>query len=680
MAFTKDNSISLLLVVRGTTGAAQVERLLAKIPRVSITVTISKTPQEIKQYLLYNQPTAILIVANNSQVFDDLVTAKNQNVANAPILIVTSESDPDLCRYISEGAQDYLPLSSLSADNLHRAIILACERQKNLLHPKRDTDSHHLFSSPSDSALKESEQRYHSVVETMIDGVITIDNRGTILDINSAASAIFQYNKNDVIGKNVRMLMPRSEATHHDKYLSNFLRTGKAKIIGIGREVIGLRKDGTQFEMELGISEMNTSEGQYFVGLCRDISDRKVAERKVLHSSKLATIGEMAAGLVHELSQPLYVMKLLSETAQFSLKKGEINITEQIDFIKKLDQQCNRMANIFQLMRTFTNKIDTTEDLFSLDMVVGKACDMVRHLFKNEGITVSNQSITKGFVIKGHSGQLEQVIVNFLNNSRDAILERQAGFNGSNSTPSTNMIKIVDCDCRQPGHVSFAVEDDGGGIAKEAIEVIFNPFVAFKKKGTGLGLSVSQSFLHNMGGVVTAENIIGGARFTITLPLEHVGENRAQKIGQDVGQDVGHTQDGAPNLSKQKPSVLLVDDEPLVLETLSNIYSSQGFVVACAENGVEALRKFRDQSIDLVVTDIRMPMSNGFDLIEQLRTADPALPIIIVSGDLNAESEMRTRLSLQTVVFLNKPVSAEKILSITRVILNNYEKTGSLVH
>ena len=172
----------------------------------------------------------------------------------------------------------------------------------------------------AESSLRDSEERLRAILETAVEGIITIDERGIIESLNPAAEKIFGYQAQEVVGKNVKVLMPTPYRDEHDGYLGNYLRTGRARIIGIGREVVGLRKDGTIFPMDLSVSEVRLAHKRLFTGFVRDISDRKRLEKEVLQISELEQ-RRIGQDLHDGLCQQLAGIELMSEVLEQNLSR-----------------------------------------------------------------------------------------------------------------------------------------------------------------------------------------------------------------------------------------------------------------------------------------------------------------------------------------------------------------------
>lgn len=366
-------------------------------------------------------------------------------------------------------------------------------------------------------AAQATQRRLQAILDTVADGIITIDSDGAITSFNKTAERLFGYEVDKVLGKSIKILIPKAYHEELDDYLAHFLTIGEKRIIGGDREVAGRRKDGSTFPLEIAVSETQTEKGLMYTAIIRDISDRKLAEARVAHASKLATIGEMAAGMTHELSQPINLINLVAEAARVKMKNGCDDWESQKKSIRTIIHQCQRLSRIFHLMGSFSRKEDHFVEVFRVASAVTEACDLVKDIFHNDGIDIIYDIDPDSGEVTGQKIQLEQVIVNLLSNARDAILIRLADDDG----PARGEIRVR---CRTSCYGDCAVisvTDNGPGVPESMMEKIFDPFVTDKVagNGTGLGLAVSQNLVNAIGGTIEAENTPMGARFTVSLPV-----------------------------------------------------------------------------------------------------------------------------------------------------------------
>jgi two-component system sensor kinase FixL len=365
--------------------------------------------------------------------------------------------------------------------------------------------------------LRLQNRKTQGILETAAEGIITIDERATVQSVNPAAERIFGYSAAEVVGRNVRMLMPEPDQSAHDGYINNYLRTGQARIIGIGREVEGRRKDGTRFPLELAISEVVLGNGRLFTGILRDISERKRAEAglkrlndelrrhqdALVQHEKMAAMGQMAAGVAHEIANPLAGMdSLIQLVDRHPQRFGP-------DTAATLRQQIARIDRLVRQMKDFAHPAETIWETSPLNQVVEGALDLVRLDPRSRGVEVIRELSPQVGPLRVMPHALQQVIVNLVLNALDAV----EGAERPRIEVATR--RRVDESC------VIEVTDNGRGIAPEHLGRIFEPFFTTKPvgAGTGLGLSISYSIVERHRGRLEVRSTPGlGSTFSVILP------------------------------------------------------------------------------------------------------------------------------------------------------------------
>ena len=369
----------------------------------------------------------------------------------------------------------------------------------------------------AEQALRRERALLRAVVDTAVDGIITINEHGIILSANPATETIFDHKVKDLIGQNVRMLMPTPYFEEHDGYLESFLRTGQRKIIGIGREVQGLRKDGEVFPLDLAVSETHTVEGRIFTGIVRDISERKRAEglalAKEFAEKANAAKSEFLSRMSHELRTPL---NGVIGFAEFLIdgKPGRLN-EKQIEYMgdilnsgKHLLQLIN---DVLDIAKVEAGKMDLNPEVIDLKNTVDEVCAVIGPMAEKKSIKLTRSvSDQIGIVVADHQ-KLKQVLYNLLSNAVKFTEDR--GSVVVSAVPS--------------GPVKFAihVKDSGIGIREQDMGQLFKEFeqldtgTSRKFDGSGLGLALTQKIVEFQGGTITVESTVGqGSTFTVILP------------------------------------------------------------------------------------------------------------------------------------------------------------------
>lgn len=362
--------------------------------------------------------------------------------------------------------------------------------------------------------LQESDARLRAVLNTAVDGIITIESDGSIESFNPAAERIFGYSAEEVIGRNVAMLMPPPHREQHGKYIDNYLRTGDTKIIGRGREVNGRRKGGALFPMELAISEVQLADRVMFTGIVRDISARRRAELEArrnlnehAHASRLAALGEMVSGIAHELNQPLAAIVSFADACQRLLGSGQRDPTLLQDALQQISEQGRRAGSIVNQLKDFVKKREATRSIIDINDIVRNVLDILRYEIRNYDVKTNVDFASHLPMLRADRIQIEQVLLNLVQNAIDAMAGRE--------TRVVSLYTQLNAE-----KVTVTVSDTGPGFGSDISEQMFDAFFTTKPKGTGLGLSISRSIIEAHGGALMArQQTEGGAVFEFTLPL-----------------------------------------------------------------------------------------------------------------------------------------------------------------
>jgi two-component system sensor kinase FixL len=315
---------------------------------------------------------------------------------------------------------------------------------------------------------------------------------------------MFGYAARELIGRNVRILMPPPYGDEHDGYLSRYLATGERRIIGIGREVVGLRKDGTQFPIDLSVGEGETAGRRFFTAVIRDITDRKELQAKLSQTERLAAVGELAAGVAHEVNNPI---NTVINCAQLIQDGDDLKANCQV-----IVEEGHRIADIVRDLLQFARDDRDHPQPTSLHEVVQRTIRLFGENLKRHGITLQADVSEDLPPVRGRPQQLQQVLLNLLINAKDALTQ-----------PGTAHRRVaVSAAADGPG-VTLEVNDNGPGVPEHLASRIFEPFVTTKRArgGTGLGLSVSKSIVEGYGGRIDVESSPAtGATFRVWLPRQ----------------------------------------------------------------------------------------------------------------------------------------------------------------
>jgi two-component system sensor kinase FixL len=357
---------------------------------------------------------------------------------------------------------------------------------------------------------------FQALLSAAVDGIIVIDAGGSIQIINPACERLFGYTPDEVVGRNVNMLMPPPYREQHDGYLSHYRETGERRIIGIGREVMGQRKDGTTFPMYLTVGQAKVDGADIYVGIIRDITERQGAERRfqelqaeLLHVSRLSAMGQMGSALAHELNQPLAAIMNYCKAAMRTLEQVDHPRTAKLqELIGKAVDQTTRAGSIIRNLRGFVEKREASRRPENLAKIIDEAIalGLVGSADANVKVKVDlDQTMPSVLVDKV---QIQQVLINLIRNSIEAMQTMPKRLLSVRS-------EIVD-----PGLAQVTIADTGPGLPKEVVERLFQPFVTTKESGMGIGLTICQAIIEAHGGRIWFEpNPGGGVSFHFQLPL-----------------------------------------------------------------------------------------------------------------------------------------------------------------
>ena len=358
------------------------------------------------------------------------------------------------------------------------------------------------------------EAHLESILATVPDAMIVIDERGVMQSFSSAAERLFGYRASEVLGKNIKMMMPSPYRENHDDYLTRYLRTGEKRIIGIGRVVVGERKDGSTFPMELAVGEMLANNRRFFTGFIRDLSERQKTEARLqelqselVHISRLTAMGEMASALAHELNQPLTAIANYLKGSRRLLAGRTDEQAEMVrDAMDKAAEQSLRAGQIIRRLRDFVARGESERRVESIKKLIEEASALALVGAKDQGVRVMFRLDPNVDLVLADKVQIQQVMLNLMRNAIEAMEKSQRRELVLSIAPSG------------AGMVEVSVADTGSGIAKEILPNLFSPFITSKRQGMGVGLSISRTIIEGHGGRIWAEpNPGGGTVFRFTL-------------------------------------------------------------------------------------------------------------------------------------------------------------------
>lgn len=457
-------------------------------------------------------------------------------------------------------------------------------------------------------------KRLSAVIDNIVDGIITIDTHGKIESFNLAAKQIFGYSDAEVIGQDVKMLMPEPYRSKHDDYLESHHKTGESRVIGVGREILGQRKDGSIFPVELAVSELVIDGVRYFVGVARDITERKLAEKALVETRELERANkaksEFLSRMSHELRTPLHAIIAFSDLILYE-KNLDPGLKKHIEHINKAgDHLLTLVDDVLDLARIESGMLSVSIEPVNLKAVLEECYSLIKPITLDAGIGLSFDTDVD-FVVKANHTSLEQALLNLLSNA--------VKYNKQHGSVS------VSCEVRENKRVRINVIDTGNGLSAEQQKQLFKPFERVgaeftKVKGTGIGLTITRQLINMIGGVVGVKSEEGkGSTFWIELLLSD------EQLSTEAGPEVSSS---ALTQKQQCKNIIYVEDDPVnahLMTEIINKMSNHHLVIA--KTGNEGLKLILELLPDVVLLDLGLPDMDGYELLEKMRAHPQAKKI-----------------------------------------------------
>jgi two-component system, LuxR family, sensor kinase FixL len=358
---------------------------------------------------------------------------------------------------------------------------------------------------------------FQAIMDAAVDGVVLVDHRGLIQAFNRAAERLFGYPAAEVLGANISILMAEPDRSAHDGYIARFLETRVPHIIGRGREVEARRKDGSLFPVFLSVGAVEGSEPPRFIGFVQDISFRRRAEEdthrlqeRLTHVSRLATVGEMSAGIAHELNQPLTAVANYAQACDRLLGMPDPDIEEIREALKQITTQAVRAGDIIRRLRALARNDIMKREPTDINVLIGELMELIQLDAKTHDVHFRTDLAAQLPQVEVDRAQVQQVVLNLVRNAIEALAE-------TTRTPRQFTVRTQELADRT---VEIAVCDNGPGVSQTIAPRLFDPFCTSKTHGTGLGLAISRTIIKShQGSLDYRPNTPFGACFTVRLPL-----------------------------------------------------------------------------------------------------------------------------------------------------------------
>ncbi|PZM10035.1 hybrid sensor histidine kinase/response regulator [Rhizobium tubonense] len=537
-----------------------------------------------------------------------------------------------------------------------RCVAARLENDGGLVILQTNNDVTDLRHAQAELAQREVHLR--SILDTVPEAMVVIDERGTIMSFSTAAERLFGHSEADVRGNNVRMLMPQPDRDAHDGYLSHYMQTGERRIIGYGRIVTGQRKDGTTFPMELSVGEASSNGNRIFTGFIRDLTSRHRIEEELRQAQKMEAVGQLTGGLAHDFNNLLTVI-----SGNLEMLEGKLHDPKLLSLLREAQLAAEDGAKLTVQLLAFGRRQPLNPKVIDVGLLVGGFSKLLRRTI---GETIELRTTVTGAsnLALVDASQLQNALLNLALNARDAMpdggrLSIEIG-HAKLDVDYAEMFPQV----RTGEYVLVTVSDTGHGMTEDVKHHAFEPFFTTKSvgAGTGLGLSMVYGFAKQSGGHVQLySEPAQGTSVRVFLPTLIGG----QAVDASTSQE-------APDAAIPSGSelILVVEDDLRVRRVAVARLRDAGYRVLEASNGTEALIVFaQNPDIALLFTDMVMPGGLAGDkLAEEFRRLKPDIKVLFTSGYASPQVA-GDRLS-ENEIWLKKPYTARELAIRLRELLD----------
>nr|WP_282569164.1 chemotaxis protein CheB [Aliiroseovarius sp. S1339] len=472
-------------------------------------------------------------------------------------------------------------------------------------------------------SLRDREARLHAIMDAVPEAIITINTNGIVTSYSPPSAMILGYTKSEVLGRNVNMLMSEPHRHQHDGYISAYLSTGKAKIIGIGRELEARQKSGASVPIYLKVSEVVIGGDRQFLGVIRDLTAERESRKQLEQAQKMEAIGQLAGGIAHDFNNLLTV--IIGNIELLEMRPDDPN---RASILGEALEAANLGAALVAKLLLLSKRRRLAPERLDMSHVI-EALKPILQRTLGEHIVIRADVDSDVDLVLADPGQIESAVLNLAINARDAM--GQGGtltIRAHNAKVGAGQHADDNADLAPGDYVVLSVIDTGSGMTSEVMDRAFEPFFTTKDpgKGTGLGLPMMYGWARQSGGALTLRSKLGeGTEVRLYLP--------AVAAGNDAVQNGASAANGAVGEAKGE-TVLLVEDDPRVRNLTQQRLEHLGYSVVEAADGRAALAHLeKGRDINLMLSDIVMPGGiDGFELANRASALHPDLEIILTTG------------------------------------------------
>jgi len=493
------------------------------------------------------------------------------------------------------------------------------------------------------------------IINSMLEGVLTTDNSGVILTFNPEAENIFGYKVDEIVGKNVSLLIPHKHAVKHDNYLIGYLKGNESAMVGNrqGRSVLALHKQQYEFPLRVSIAELpsNQQSKARFIANFQDLTEVEQQNEIINRTLRMESLGNVIGGISHDFNNILGIItgycSLLLDSPTTELDKR---------YLSTISTASERGAKLTEKLLSFTKNQSSDISLLSLNEIIVMNQDVIERLLTSK-ISLQLALESKLLLTCVDKGLLEDLLLNMSINAMHAMPDGGKLQIETTNTVLSNSDKF-DLPFQAGKYVKITIEDNGCGMSKEVCSQIFEPFYTTKGSvGHGLGLSQCYGFVKSSNGVIKVDSVINqGSIFSIYFPVSEAQQDTV-KLTSVISQN---------KFDAKNYTLLIVDDENEIRLLNSELLSNAGFTIFSFDNAAEALVLLGEQHIDMIVTDVVMPEMGGGEFITKAKALVPEIKYLFVSGYLD---EKDTTKAQKITPLLNKPYKGSELISVIESII-----------